>query len=74
MFALISTIYTEQPYCFLQTSEVLFPVTEPEFFWVDCPAGVSPSTHTWDGTQFIQIPPAPPVEPPVHTDATPTVV
>ena len=71
MFALISTIYVEQPYCFLEISETQFPVTEPEFFWVDCPIGVSPLTHTWNGTQFVEIPPK---EEPVNTDVTPTVV
>jgi hypothetical protein len=56
MFALISTIDVEQPYRFCETTEVQFPVTEPALFWVTCPAGVTPETHTWDGSQFIEIP------------------
>jgi hypothetical protein len=55
MFALISTIDVEQPYRFCETAEVQFPVTEPALFWVNCPAGVTPETHTWDGTQFLEI-------------------
>ena len=71
MFALISTIYAEQPYCFLEISETQFPITEPEFFWVNCPVGVFPLTHTWNGTQFVEIPPK---EAPANTDVVPTVV
>ena len=56
MYALISTIDVEQPYRFCETSEVKFPVTEPVLFWVDCPAGVSPETHKWDGDKFVEIP------------------
>jgi hypothetical protein len=56
MYALISTIDLEQPYRFCETSEVKFAVTEPALFWVDCSAGVSPATHTWDGAQFVEIP------------------
>lgn len=62
MFALISTIDAEQPYRFCETSEVQFSVTQPALFWVDCPAGVTPQTHKWDGTQFVEI--SVPVEPP----------
>ena len=56
MYALISTIDVEQPYRFCEISEVKFAVTEPALFWVDCPEGVSPTTHKWDGAQFEEIP------------------
>lgn len=64
MFALISTIDVEQPYRFCEVSEVQFAVTEPALFWVDCPAGITPQTHKWDGVQFVEIPAPAPVEPP----------
>jgi hypothetical protein len=75
MFALISTVYNDIPYCFLEVAETKFAVTEPEFYWVDCPEGVTPQTHGYDGAQFYELPPkvTPPVAPATNT-SNPTVV
>ena len=58
MYALISTIDVEQPYRFCEVAEVKFAVTEPALFWVDCPKGVTPQTHKWDGVKFVELPAA----------------
>lgn len=73
MFALISTIDVEQPYRFCETAETVFPVTEPALFWVPCPDDVSPTTHKWDGSQFVLIPVPEPAPAPAPAQ-NPTVV
>ena len=55
MFALISTFETEQPFRFCEVAVEQFPVTEGVLFWVDCPEGVTPQTHKWNGIEFIEI-------------------
>jgi len=73
MFALISIIDVEQPYRFCEISEEKFLVAEGSLFWVNCPEGVTPETHKWDGSQFVELPiPAP--APENSNTTTPIVV